>query len=205
MKKFLFTNVILGVSTLGLMGCAPASTNTNKAVLNIKTNTAVTNSNIKTTMNSNMSSNMNKSVSSGDQEFMDKVLQGGMEEVQMGGIATVKAQNVEVKAFAQTMINDHSRANNELRDLAKQIGVTPIGGTNSEQQKEMAELSKLSGAAFDKEYVKKMVEAHEKDVAEFQKQADSGTDGNLKKFAAETLLKLKMHLEMIKKIQDKIK
>lgn len=69
----------------------------------------------------------------------------------------------------------------------------------------MAELSKLSGAAFDKEYVKKMVEAHEKDVAEFQKQADSGTDGNLKKFAAETLLKLKMHLEMIKKIQDKIK
>jgi len=148
---------------------------------------------------------MNKSVSSGDQEFMDKVLQGGMEEVQMGGIATVKAQNVEVKAFAQTMINDHSRANNELRDLAKQIGVTPVGGTNSEQQKEMAELSKLSGAAFDKEYVKKMVEAHEKDVAEFQKQADSGTDGNLKKFAAETLLKLKMHLEMIKKIQDKIK
>ncbi len=203
MKKFLFANVILGVSALGLIGCAPASTNTNKAVLNTNTNTVVTNSNINTTINSNMSSNMNKSVSSSDQEFMDKALQGGMKEVQMSGVATTKAQNEEVKAFAQKMINDHSRANNELRDLAKQIGATPIGGTNSEQQKELGELSKLSDAAFDKEYVKKMVADHEKDVAEFQKQANGGTDANLKKFAAETLPTLKMHLEMIKDIQGK--
>lgn len=198
MKKFLFTNVILGVSAFGLIGCAPAATNTNKAVLNTNTNTTVL-------MNSNMSSNMNKSVSSGDQEFMDKASQGGMEEVQLGGIAVTKAQNEEVRAFAQKMINDHSKANNELRDLARQIGATTVGGVNIEQQKEMGELSKLSGAAFDKEYVKMMVKDHEKDVAEFQKQADGGTDANLKKFAAETLPTLKMHLEMIKDIQGKLK
>ncbi len=205
MKKFLLTNVILSVSALGFVGCATSSDNGNRAVLNTNTNTAVTNSNMNTAMNSNMSSNMNKSVSSSDQEFMDKALQGGMKEVQMGGIATEKAQNVEVKAFAQKMINDHSRANNEMRYLAKQIGATPIGGTNSEQQKEMVELSKLSGAAFDKEYVKKMVADHEKDVAEFQKQVNGGTNANLKKFAAETLPTLKMHLEMIKDIQGKLK
>ncbi len=50
-----------------------------------------------------------------------------------------------------------------------------------------------------------LVVAHEKDVAEFQKQADNGTDADLKKFAAETLPTLKMHLEMIKAISGKIK
>jgi putative membrane protein len=209
MRKFLFTNAILGVSALGFIACAPAASNTNRTVLNTKTNTAVTNSNISSSVNSNTSSNMSpkvgNNVSSSDGEFVDKALQGGLEEVQMGGIAAVKAQNVEVTAFAQTMINDHSKANNELRDLAKQKGISVTGGTTAEQQKEMNELSNLPAAEFDKAYVKKMVAAHEKDVAEFQKQANSATDANVKRFAEDTLPILKTHLEMIKAIQGKIK
>jgi len=210
MKKLNLTT-ISALAVFGLAACNGSATNTvnttnmNRAAMNTNSNVAVVvNSNANTMMNT-MSNTAGGNVSSIDQEFMDKALQGGMKEVQIGGIAAAKAQNVEVKAFAQKMINDHSRANNELRDLAKQIGVTPVGGTNSEQQKEMSELSRLSGAAFDKEYVKKMVEDHEKDVAEFQKQSDGGTNGNLKKFAAETLPTLKMHLEMIKEIQGKLK
>lgn len=195
--KFLFTNLILGVSALGFIGCAPASTNTNRAVLNTNTNTAVTNSNV--------SSNTNKSVSSGDQDFLDKALLGGFVEVQTSGIAVTKAENEEVRAFAQKMISDHSKANKELKQLGTEKGATLIGGTGSEEQKEMADLSKLSGAAFDKEYVKRMVAAHEKDVAVFQKQVDGGTEPGLKRFAAETLPTLKMHLEMIKDIQSKLK
>jgi putative membrane protein len=192
-KKFLFTNVVLGVSALGFIGCTPASTNTNRAVLNTNTNTAATNSNI------------NKSVSSDDEEFLNKAFLDGLEELQTSGIAVVRAQNEEVRAFAQKMISDHSKTNKELKELGREKGATMVGGTGAEEQKRIAELSNLSGAAFDKEYVKRMAAAHEKDVAEFQRQADSGTDASLKRFAVQTLPALKMHLQMIKDIQGKLK
>lgn len=205
MKKILFMSAVLGLATLSFGGCATSSNNGNRAVLNTNTNTVKTNSTVNTTVNSNVSSNANKTVSSADQEFLDKALQGGMKEVQMSGIATEKGQSAEVKAFAQKMINEHSRANNDLRDLAKRIGATPIGGTSVEQQKEMDELRKLSDAAFDKQYVKAMVADHEKDVAVFQKQSQGGANTDLKKFATETLPTLKMHLQMVKELQAKLK
>ena len=156
-------------------------------------------------MGSNASSNANKVVSSSDKDFMGKAVQGGLAEVQLGGIAVQKAQNEEVKAFGQKMITDHSRANSELRTIITQKGVNIPSTTTVEQAESMNKLSKLSGAAFDKEYVRMMVEDHEKDVAEFQKEANTGTDIDTKEFAADTLPKLKMHLEMIKSISSKLK
>lgn len=195
MRKLLLINIFAGLSALCFVGCAPTSSNTNRTVSNI--NTAAT--------NSNASSNVSDNLSSSDKEFMDKALQGGMEEVQLGGIAAEKAKNDEVRAFAQKMINEHSEAGNDLREIGKKKGVSLVGGTSAEQQKEMGEMSKLSGAEFDKAYVKKMVEAHEKDVAEFQKQSQSANDTDVRRFAAETLPTLKTHLEMIKDIQEKLK
>lgn len=192
MMKFIFTNVILSFC-LGFIGCAPSSTNTNKAVLNTNTKTAAANANV------------NKSVSDSDQEFLNNALLGGLVEVQTSGIVITQSQNQEVKAFAQKMISEHSKTNKEIRELGRENGAALIGGTSIEQQKEMNELSRLTGAAFDREYVKRMVAAHETDVTVFQKQADGGTDVGLKKFAAETLPMLKMHLEMIKDIQGKLK
>lgn len=218
MKKFLFTSAILGVTALCFTGCTSSSDNGNKPVLNTNTNTAVMNSNMNTTtmnanmssnmnssMNSNMSANSNKTVSSSDKEFINKAAQGGLAEVQMGGLAVQKAQNEEVKTFGQKMVTDHSKANSELKTIAAQKGVEVTVGLNSEQTEEMSKLSKLSGAAFDKEYVRIMVADHEKDVAEFQKQAAIGTDQDTKEFAQDTLPTLKMHLDMIKTISGKIK
>ena len=150
--KFLFTNLILGVSALSFIGCAPASTNTNRAVLNTNTNTAVSKSNV------------NTSVSTGDQEFLDKALLGGLMQVQTSGIVITQSQNQEVRTFAQKMITDHSKANKEMRELGREKNIALTGGTSVEQQKEMNELSRLTGAEFDKEYVKRMVDAHEEDV-----------------------------------------
>jgi putative membrane protein len=219
MKNFLLTNVILGASVLGFAGCTTAPTNSNTTILNknaavvtsnVNSNAnsnraANTNSNSNSNMNSNTSSGKNKNVSDTDKVFLNDALEGGMKEVQMGGMATTKALSDEVRGFAQQMIHDHSRTNNEMRDIAKDAAITTSGGTNLKQQEEMAELGKLSGAAFDKQYVKLMVEDHEKDVAEFQKQADTATNSDIKRFAAETLPTLKQHLEMIKAIKAKLK
>ena len=119
-------------------------------------------------------------------------------------VTAQKAANPEVKKFGQTMVTDHSKANAELKALAakKNISIpTEMGSHKSDIEK----MSKLSGADFDRQYVDDMVADHETDVAEFEKQAMSAKDPDVKAFAAKTLPTLKRHLEMIKAIQAKMK
>lgn len=218
MKKFLLANVILGAAAFGFAGCAPSATNTNKAVVTTNTNTAVTNSNLPVNMSSAMNSNapanvnsaaasssLNKNISSGDKDFMNKAAQGGLAEVKLGELASQKGQSADVKTFGQKMKFDHTKANDELKALADGKAVSLPADVSAKQKQDMDKLSKLSGAAFDKEYVRMMIEDHEKDVADFQKQAESGTNSELKAFASSTLPTLQMHLAMIKGISDRIK
>lgn len=217
MKKILLANVILGAAAFGFAGCAPSATNTNKAVITINTNTAVTNSNLPSNMNSAMNSNapanmnsaasssLNKNLSSDDKDFMSKAAQGGMAEVKLGELAFAKGQSPDVKTFGQKMKFDHTKANGDLMALADGKAVTLPADVSAKQKQDMDKLSKLSGAAFDKEYVRMMIEDHEKDVADFQKQAEGGTNSELKTFASSTLPTLQMHLAMIKGINERIK
>lgn len=218
MKKIFLTSAIVCVSALFSIGCntntannttgkTAANGNSNVAVVvnsNSATNISV-NSNIASNTSSNASSNTNKVVSSSDKDFMGKAIAGGLAELQLGGLAVQKAQNEEVRAFGQKMITDHSKANTELKTIIEQKGVNAPLTVTDEQVETMSRMGKLSGAAFDKEYVKMMIADHEKDVAEFQKEANTGTDLDTKEFAADTLPTLKMHLEMIKTIANKIK
>lgn len=204
---------VLASAGLGLAACGGATTNTaNMNTTRVNSNTAVvvnSNSNMAVNsnagMNINAASNMSKNVSSADKEFVDKAAQGGMAEVQLGQMAASKAQSADVKAFGQKMVQDHSNANTELKSVAAKQGVSLPTEVSAKQKEDMDKLSKLSGAAFDKEYVKMMVADHEKDVAEFQKQSEAGTDAELKSFAAKTVPILKAHLETIKGINGKMK
>ncbi len=136
--------------------------------------------------------------------FTTKAAQGGMSEVQLGNLALAKAQSADVKEFAQQMVTDHTKANNDLKAVADKKSVALPTDTNGEQKSTLEKLSKLNGAEFDKEYVKVMVEDHETDVKEFKAQADSGTDADVKAFAAKTLPTLQSHLDMIKGIRDRM-
>lgn len=217
MKKIFYMSAILGVSAFGLVGCSPTATNmvnTNR-MMNANSNTAVVmNSNGNTMMNanSNMSSNMNtssnmsnKPVSSAESKFMNEAAQGGMAEVKLGELAASKGAMPEVKAFGQRMVTDHTKANDDLKALAAAKNVTLPTDVNSEQKAMYDKLSKLSGAAFDSSYVKGMVEDHEKDVADFQKQSTGATDADVKAFATKTLPTLQSHLDQIKSIKSKTK
>lgn len=138
-------------------------------------------------------------------DFVKEAAMSGMAEVQLGNLALTRSQNDEVKQFGQRMIRDHTDANIELTQLAAKKSI-PIPTELDSKHKSIADkLSKLSGAEFDREYVKKMVEDHEADVRAFQTQAQSGTDAEIKTFAANTLPTLQAHLETIRGIQSKIK
>ena len=203
MKKI---SLIILLAGLGLAGCSGDDKNTTgntNGRMNTNSSVVNTNSNTAVVVNSN-TTNANTSMSSttSPEGFMTEAAKGGMAEVELSRVATTKAQNAEVKKFAQTMIQDHTNANTELKVLAGKKTFTLPTELDAAHKATKDELSALSGAAFDKEYVDAMVADHEKSVALFKAQADGGTDADAKAFAAKTLPKLQMHLDMIKKIQS---
>jgi putative membrane protein len=130
---------------------------------------------------------------------------GGMAEVQLGQLAQQQALSDQVKQFAQRMVADHGKANDELGQLAGAKGVQVPAEPGRDQRKAMDKLRKLSGAEFDRGYMKHMVEDHKKDVSDFRKQARTGNDAELKAFAAKHLPTLEEHLRMAQKLHNDVK
>ncbi|MGI8742094.1 MAG: DUF4142 domain-containing protein [Bryobacteraceae bacterium] len=144
---------------------------------------------------------MKSSGDSADQRFMMKAAQGGMAEVQLGQLAKDHASSQAVKDFGQTMVDDHTKANDELKTLASQKNVTLPTAIDPEDQATIDQLTKLNGAAFDKAYMQDMISDHQKDIAEFQTEANSGTDSDTKAWASKTLPTLQHHLQMAQDTQ----
>jgi putative membrane protein len=135
-----------------------------------------------------------------DQKFMMDAAKGGMMEVQLGQTAQQKASSDGVKDFGKKMEQDHGAAGKELADLAKAKNVSLPADMGTEKNS-VDKLSNLSGAAFDKAYMKAMVRDHKKDVKEFEKISSIGIDSDVKAFAAKTLPTLKEHLRMAEELQ----
>jgi putative membrane protein len=142
--------------------------------------------------------------SAADTKFVHEAAVGGMAEVSLGKLAAEKATSPEVKQFAQRMVEDHSKANDELKAYATQKSVTLPAEPDAAAKAIEARLSKLSGAAFDKAYMQDMVKDHDKDVAAFTHASTSASDSDLKAWAAKTLPTLKEHQTMAKSIHAKV-
>ncbi len=132
-------------------------------------------------------------LSAADKAFMMNAAKGGMMEVEWGKLAAQNGQNADVKKFGNRMVTDHSKANSELMALAKEEGVTLPGARSPGKWKS------------DKDYMDMMVKDHQADLAEFQKQAQSGTDPDLKAFAAKGAKMVSAHLKLAQETQGKLK
>ncbi len=129
-------------------------------------------------------------------EFAKTVAQGGMAEVELGNLAVERARNADVKSFAQRMVDDHSKAHDELKSLAGRKNWTLPSTLDHQHQMLKDRLSKLRDDAFDREYMKEMVKDHNHDVAMFRHYADHGDDPDLKAWAGKTLPTLEEHQAM---------
>lgn len=137
------------------------------------------------------------SVPRADRNFATKAAAAGMAEVDDAQIALKNAHRQDVKDFAQRMVDDHTKANDQLKSIAAGEGITlPTSETSSDQKKTDA-LQKLSGAKFDRTYIREQRTAHKQAVALFTKESKSGKDSQLKSFAGQTLPILQDHLKMI--------
>jgi putative membrane protein len=131
-----------------------------------------------------------------DKTFATEAASGGMAEVQMGQLALQKASAPEVKAFAQRMVTDHTQANQELMRLAKSENLALPAQLDAVHKSDVDRLSTMSGAAFDAAYMQHMVQDHQKTVADFQKEAQSGSDPGIKTYAQKYLPIMQQHLQM---------
>lgn len=143
---------------------------------------------------------VNPTLSTTDATFLTTGARGGMAEVQLGQLAGRNAGSAAIRRFGQHMVEDHGRANAEMMALAQQKQITPPSGIGAEQQQIHDNLVTLRGRAFDRAYAKAMVEDHEEDLRLYREEAQSGTDPDVKAFAARQIPTLEAHLRMAQRL-----
>ena len=149
-----------------------------------------------------MSSNQGGGVMVGkpDEMFMTKAAQGGLMEVEAARLAQEKASSNEIKEFARKLEQDHSKANDQLKQLASQKNVQLPSDVGSHRAM-LDKMKGLSGEQFDKAWMKMQVQHHKKDVNEFNKETTRAMDSDLKQFATSTLPTLQDHLRQAEQLQ----
>ncbi|HJS87065.1 MAG TPA: DUF4142 domain-containing protein [Acetobacteraceae bacterium] len=137
-----------------------------------------------------------------DQQFVKQAAQGGMEEIQSGQLAEQKGASPAVRQLGQTLVADHTMADNQLKQIAQQQGFTLPQSTDQEAQQELQKMKSLSGQQFDKQFIDEQIEDHEKTIQLFQNEAQNTQDPALRNFAQSTIPVLQKHLQMAKQAQN---
>ena len=132
--------------------------------------------------------------------FLKKAIEGNYAEVQMGKLAQQNGQNGGVKQFGQMLSDDHSAANQKAVDAAKSMGMAPPDGPNARQKADYDKMAKMTGDHFDRDFAKHMVADHEKDLADYKKEAkQSDAAGDYAKGQIDALQK---HLDAAKSLRS---
>ena len=197
MKTITIKLLLMAIAVI-MMACnSPQNRNKdNKNVTNSMNNDSVSKSAVLVDNNEN---DQNR-----DQEFIKEAANGGLMEVELGNYAQQHATNPRVKNFGAMMVRDHSKVNEELKSLAARKNINVPATMDDKYREKMSDIQKKTGADFDKEYIKEMIDDHEKDVDKFKKHAENGVDPDLKAFASKTLPTLLMHQDSAKMIRDAI-
>jgi putative membrane protein len=115
---------------------------------------------------------------SDSRSFINDMAVAGMAEVQLGKLAAERAENADVKEFGQMMVKDHSKANDELKQVASQLNVQPTTQLDKKHRDLEDRLSKLQGAEFDREYISAMVQGHQEVASKLRTRAGNRMTSN---------------------------
>lgn len=136
-----------------------------------------------------------------DQDMMQKIAQTNIAEIETGKLAQQKSKSEEVRSFAQKMIDDHTKAQSELEKIAKSKGVSLPSKPDAKHQTAMKKLNTLSGAEFDKQYMKQAgVDDHREAHQLLERVSKQANDDDLKQYAATTLQAIDQHGKMAKEM-----
>ncbi|HSI44247.1 MAG TPA: DUF4142 domain-containing protein [Methylotenera sp.] len=144
-------------------------------------------------------------VSMSDSHFLQKAAQAGNYEIKGSELALKKSKDAEVQNFAKQMVDDHTKAGEEVKALAAKKNVKVSAEPSFTQKTSLMLLEKKDGHDFDESYADNVgVDAHKSTVKLFEKAAKSADDPEIKAFANKTLPTLNHHLEMAKALDEKV-
>jgi len=133
-------------------------------------------------------------------QFAMKAAEGGMLEVKLAQLAQQKSQSNEVKELARQLEQDHTQANQQLMQVAKEKNITLPTDLKGECQETYQAFQQLQGKDFDNAFLLHNVKDHLKDIMMFQKEAQNGTDQEIRQWAAQALPKLQQHAQHIRTV-----
>lgn len=183
--------IVLALAVYAMQGCHSASTTT----------TADSSSTQTKDTTSTAAAASTAAVDSSDVKFANNAAGGGMAEIELSKLAQQKSTSTKIKNFAAMMVTDHSKAGDTLAMIAKNKNITLPTTLDADHQKKLDDLSKKSGADFDKAYVKIMVDDHNGALKLMQDEASNGKDADLKAFAGKVAPVVQMHIDAINKIK----
>jgi putative membrane protein len=139
-----------------------------------------------------------------DAHFVKAVAQGGMAEIQLGKLAADRGSNGVVKAFGERMVTQHGAAADQLKAAAQQAHMVLPTAVSSKDQQIYDRLARLNGSDFDRAYADDMVQDHEKDLNEFQNEANNGKNSGIRAFAEQTTPMIQQHLNQAREMQKAV-
>ncbi|GLS30770.1 putative membrane protein [Mesorhizobium albiziae] len=129
-----------------------------------------------------------------DRLFAQLATAGGMAEVELGKLASDKTAHEGVKRFAERMIDEHGKANDALKTIAKESKIPLSDQLDPDHKKVHADLQKLDGVQFDRAYLAAQIVDHQKTVQLLAWEIGQGEDAELQRFASQSLTGVLEHL-----------
>lgn len=137
----------------------------------------------------------------GAQSFVTRAMQGNDAEIKLAQMAQEKSQSADVKQYAQKLASEHQQMNDKwFKPVAQQLGVSEPKGPSKKDKKEIEKLQALSGSQFDTEYIQMMMKDHQQDLKDFQSEAKSAEDPNIKQIAQQGQTVIAQHLQLAEQL-----
>jgi putative membrane protein len=136
-------------------------------------------------------------------KFITEAIQSDLSEITLGRMAEKNAGSDGVRSFAQTLVQDHTEAMRQTKQIAQEIGAKPPETPSKKAKKEARELTDVSGASFDKEFLRYMIKDHKQEIKKFETEAN-GRSGPASDLAKQQLPTLRKHLQIAQSLRGKI-
>ncbi|MFN7992397.1 MAG: DUF4142 domain-containing protein [Bryobacteraceae bacterium] len=140
-------------------------------------------------------------LSSADKAFLKTAAEANMTEAHLGKMAQDQASTDAVKNFGQTLVQDHTKAYDELTAVANKAGESIPKGIDVRKDHAIGLLSREKGTGFDRQFARHEVQDHERTIAEFRREADRGQNPDLKSYAQRMIPALEDHLHKAQELE----
>lgn len=135
-----------------------------------------------------------------DQAFVSSIFESDAAQEQLGQLAQQKSQSEDVKQLAQRMADNRAKLDDQLKPLGDKLDVHKPSKPTKKLRQEIAKLETLSGPQFDEEYIRTVAKGNEKDVKDFNSEAQTAQDPNLQQAAKQDAAVLAEHQQALEQV-----